>query len=438
MSRWLLFLVLASLELQLLAVACADDLVSIYQEALRNDLQFSAAQAEHQAGLETVIQARAGLLPELSVQAQSVWSRNEYQFEGGAVEQRRQNQTYSVQLVQPVFRWKNWLLYQQGSQQSALAASRFYGAQQSLLLRVAQAYFQLLSAEEGMQALLQQQLADTRLLASALKQFELGNVSIADVHEARASADSSVAVAIKARSDVELARQGLAHIIGRQPPSLPGLRERVHLEPPFPADINEWVVAALQNSFEVQAQALLLEIARNEVRSRKADHLPTVDLVATQSMQQRPTVGAERSDLSSIGLRLSLPLYAGGRTNSAVREAQALSAKLEAHYEESKRTAQMQVHEAWLGVHSGMAQVRALEAAKISVGSALEANQLGYKVGVRISIDVLEAQSRFTETVRQLSRARYDTLLAKLRLKAAIGGLTEVDLQEVNRLLVSN
>ncbi|MDD0975998.1 TolC family outer membrane protein [Pseudomonas fontis] len=416
-------------------VVQGDDLVTIYQDALLNDRQFSAAQAEREAGLENVIQARAGLLPEVSLQAQNLWNRSQYQVEGGEIEHRRQNQTYSIQLVQPVFRWKSWILYQQGNQQTALAVTRFHGAQQALILRVATAYFEVLSTEEALDALRQQQIADAQLLASARKQFELGNVSIADVHEAQSSADRALAASIKAKSDVQLARHGLARIIGRQPGPLPGLRNGVSLEPPFPSDIDVWIEQAQQSGFEVQHQALLLEIARNEVRSRKADHLPTIDLVASQGMQQRPNVGTERSDSSSIGLRISVPLYGGGRTRSAVRQAQALHEQSEAQYEEAKRTAQLQVREAWLGVVSGMAQVQALETASVSAKSALEANQLGYRVGVRISIDVLQVQSRFTETVQQLSRARYDTLLAKLRLKATVGGLMESDLIELNRLL---
>lgn len=188
--------------------AQADDLISIYEDALLNDQQLSAAQAERDAGLETVVQARAGLLPEVSLQAQNLWNRNQYQVQGGEIEHRRQNQTYSIQLAQPVFRWKNWILYQQGSQQTALAISRFYSAQQTLMLRVATAYFEVLSTEEVLDTLRQQQVADVQLLASARKQFELGNVSIADVYEAQASADRALAASIKANSDVELARQG--------------------------------------------------------------------------------------------------------------------------------------------------------------------------------------------------------------------------------------
>ncbi|AZL66746.1 TolC family outer membrane protein [Pseudomonas oryziphila] len=415
----------------------ADDLLSIYQEALHNDQQWSAAQAEHQAGLEAEVQARAGLLPELSLQAQNAWNRTQYQLDNEAMTHRRQSRTYSIQLVQPLFRWQNWVQYQQGSQQTALAISRYHQARQALLLRVAEAYFAILSAEASVDALRQQHAADTQQLASARKHFELGNVSIADVHEAQASADAALAASIKAASQVELARHGLARIIGRTPGPLQGLREGVSLAPPYPANIGAWLAAAQQDAYEVQTQALRLAIAQNEVRSRKAEHLPTLDLVASQGVQQQPNIGAARSDLTSVSLRLSLPLYAGGRPSSAVRQAQALSAQGEAQYEEAKRTAQLQVREAWLGVLDGRAQVQALEAARISARSALEANRLGYRVGVRVSIDVLEAQGRFTDIVQQLSRARYDTLQAQLRLKAAVGGLMESDLHEVNRLLGS-
>lgn len=431
----LLSLALALVSLPL--ASQADDLLSIYQDALLNDQQWSGAQAEQQAGLEAEVQARAGLLPELSLQAQSAWNRTQYQFDNEAVSYRRQSRTYSIQLVQPLFRWKNWVQYQQGSQQSALAISRYHEARQALLLRVAEAYFAILSAEASLDALRQQHAAGIQQLASARKHFELGNVSIADVHEAQASADAALAASIKADSQVELARHVLARIIGRAPGALQDLREGVSLAPPLPVEIDAWLVAAQQDAYEVQTQTLRLAIAQNEVRSRKAEHLPTLDLVASQGVQQQPNIGAGRSDLTSVSLRLSLPLYAGGRPSSAVRQAQAMSAQAEAQYEEAKRTAQLRVHEAWLGVLDGRAQVQALEAARISARSALEANQLGYRVGVRVSIDVLDSQGRFTDIAQQLSKARYDTLLAQLRLKAAVGGLMERDLHEVNGLLGS-
>lgn len=413
----------------------AMDLVQAYREALDNDLTFAAARAQHRAGLEQVVQRRAGLLPQLSLDAQSTWGETRYEVAAGDIEQRQQNRTYGIQLVQPLFRWQNWVRYQQGGQLTALATVRLGSAHQELLLRVAEAYFEVLSAQDVLAAVEQLRTADAAQLASARKQFELGNVSIADVHEAQASFDRTSAQSIEAGNDVALARHALARIIGRQPGALSGLRAGVSLDPPRPDDVDGWVAAAGQNNFEVQARELLLNIAHHEVRSRKAEHLPTLDLVVGHHMQERPSVGTERSESSSIGLRFSMPLYGGGRTNSAIREAQALHVQAETELEDARRAAALAVYQAWQGVVGGTARIHALEAAEISARSALDANRLGYRVGVRISIDVLEVQSQFAETVQQLSRARYDTLLAQLRLKAATGSLEGADLVEVNALL---
>ncbi|WP_296216691.1 TolC family outer membrane protein [Pseudomonas sp. UBA2684] len=433
-QQWLALAVLfcaLSLPLQ------AADLLQAYREALQHDVQFAAAQAQYKAGLEQRAQRRAGLLPQLSMDAQNTWNQTQYEVASGDVEYRQQNRTYSIQLVQPLFRWQSWVQYQQGRQLSALAASRQSIAYQELVLRVAEAYFNVLNAEEVFGAVIQLRTADAEHLASARKNFELGNVSIADVHEAQASFDRALAQAIKAENDLELARHALARVIGRQPEHLLTLRPGIVLKAPQPNRVDAWVEAATQGNFGVQAQELSLHIASDEVRSRQAEHLPTLDLVASQNMHERPNLGTERSESASVGLRLSMPLYGGGRTSSAVREAQSLKVQAEAELEDARRAAALAAREAWLGVVGGMAQIRALEAATRSAQSAVDANRLGYKVGVRIGIDVLEVQSQLSDTVQQLSRARYDTLLAQLRLKAAVGSLGEADLHEVNALLAA-
>lgn len=430
--RWLGVVVLCcafSMRLQ------AADLVQAYREALQHDAQFAAAQAQYQAGIEQHIQRRAGLLPQLSVDAQNTWNQTQYEVASGDVEYRQQNRTYSIQLVQPLFRWQNWVQYQQGRQLTALAASRQSIAYQELVLRVAEAYFNVLNAEDVLSAVMQLRVADAEQLASARKNFEIGNVSIADVHEAQASFDRVQAQTIKAQSDLELARHALARVMGRQPEHLLKLRPGVALEVPQPNRAEAWVEAATQLNFSVQAQELSLYIASNEVRSRQAEHLPTLDLVASQNMHEHPNLGTERSESSSVGLRLSMPLYSGGRTSSSVREAQSLTIQAEAELEDARRSSALAAREAWLGVVGGIAQIQALEAAMRSAQSAVDSNRLGYKVGVRISIDVLEVQSQLSDTQQQLSRARYDTILSLLRLKAAAGSLGEADIREVNALL---
>lgn len=207
------------------------------------------------------------------------------------------------------------------------------------------------------------------------------------------------------------------------------------LEQPQPAAVEAWLAAAQISNPEIQAQRILLDIATLEVARHKSDHLPTVDVFVARNVQQNPSMSTERSDASSIGLRLSMPLYSGGRTQSAVREAAAEQSLAEYALEDTRRAIKAATWDAWSEVMTGIAQVQALEAAKKSAQMAVDANRLGYSVGVRVGIDVLKVQSQLSETVQQLSQARYDTLLAQLMLKAAVGTLRESDLVSINALL---
>ena len=420
------------------AAVQGDDLLEVYQRALLHDPQYAAAQAQRRAGDERRIQGRAGLLPQVSLDAQNSWSETEYDLAVGSIEQRRQNRSYGIQLVQPLFRWQNWIQYEQGNLQQALAIARLTSAEQTLILRVAEAYFEALNADEVLNAVQGLSLASGEQLASAKKNFELGNVSVADVHEAQASFDRAGAQLIKARSERELARHALARIMGRQPGTLKSLRSDMALTLPYPQDLDQWVAAAERSNLEVQVQELLLAVAANDVRSRKAEYLPTVDLLISQTMQQSPNASTERTESGSIGLRFSAPLYSGGRLSSATREAQALRLQAEYELEDARRSAAFATRQAWSGVMDGMAQVKALEAARLSTQSAVESNRLGYRIGMRTGIEVLEAQSQFSDTLQQLARARYDTLLAQLQLKAAVGVLEPNSLVEVNALLVND
>lgn len=342
---------------------------------------------------------------------------------------------YGVQLTQPLFRWQNWVQFKQGELQTALTEAQFGVARQDLVLRVSEAYFNVLNAQDALAAVTQLRTAAGEQLDLAKTSFEVGTVTITDVHEAQSRFDLASAQEIAAQNQLEVARQTLAQIIGKQPEALAGLREGVQLQRPQPDNIADWVTAAEAGSFGVQAQQLVREIAAREVERARAGHLPTVDIVATHGVNNRPQVATERSEATTIGLQLNLPLYAGGRVSSVSREAAALRMKADADLEDARRNAALAARQSWLGVTSGMAQVRALEAAKVSSTSALEANKLGYEVGVRINIDVLNAQTQLADTLQQLSRARYDTLLAQLRLKAAAGTLGEDDVREINALL---
>ena len=418
--------------------ALAADLMQVYRDALANDAKFSAARAQFEAGQEKVVQGRAGLLPQIGVSANTTYTDADVRTRvpPGSSSPSYNSNGYGVQLTQPLFRWQNWVQFKQGELQTALADTQFGIARQDLVLRVAEAYFNVLNAQDALDAVTQLRTAAAEQLELAKTSFEVGTVTITDVHEAQSRFDLASAQEIAAQNQLEVARQTLAQVIGKQPEPLAGLREGVALQRPQPENIADWVAAAESGSFGVQAQQLAREIAAREVERARAGHLPTVDIVASHGVNNRPQPSTDRSEATTIGLQLNLPLYAGGRVSSVSREAAALRMKADADLEDARRSAALAARQSWLGVTSGMAQVKALEAARVSSLSALEANKLGYEVGVRINIDVLNAQTQLADTLQQLSRARYDTLLAQLRLKAAAGTLGEDDVAAINALLM--
>lgn len=418
------------------SAAAAADLMQVYQDALANDARFSAARAQLEAGQERVVQGRAGLLPQLGLAANTTWNDAELKPRNAPPSDASYNSNgYGVQLTQPLFRWQNWVQFKQGELQTALAEAQFGIERQDLVLRVAEAYFNVLNAQDALAAVSQLRAAAAEQRELANTSFEVGTVTITDVHEAQSRFDLASAQEIAAQNQLEVARQSLAQIIGKEPEPLAGLREGVELQRPQPENIADWVAAAEAGSFGVQAQQLVREIAAREVERARAGHLPTVDLVASHGVNNRLQLASGRNEVTSLGLELNVPLYAGGRVSSVSREAAALRVKADADLEDARRSAALAARQSWLGVTSGMAQVKALEAARVSSTSALEANKLGYEVGVRINIDVLNAQTQLADTLQQLSRARYDTLLAQLRLKAAAGTLGEDDVRAINALL---
>lgn len=416
------------------------DLMAVYRDALAHDAQYASARASYEAGQERVVQGRAGLLPSVVASANTTW--NDTKLSNGFDLQRRYNSNgYTVQLSQPLFRWQNWMQYQQGKLQTALAVSQFGQAGQDLILRVAQAYFDVLAAQDVLDAVTQLRTAASEQLEIAKTSFEVGTVTITDVHEAQSRHDLAVAQEIAAKNTLDVRREALAQIVGHEPEALAGLRSGVTLSRPQPDDVAAWVDAARQDAYGVQAQQISREIAAREVERNRAGHYPTVDVVASYANSSTGfstmtmSGGALSTETTAIGLQLNVPLYQGGAVSSRTREAAALRVKADDDLENARRNAALAARQAYLGVTSGMAQVKALEAAVLSSKSSLEANKLGYQVGVRINIDVLNAQTQLYDTEQQLARARYDTLLAQLRLKAAAGTLGEDDVAAINALL---
>jgi outer membrane protein len=427
------------------APAFGTDLMQVYRDALEYDAQFAAAKASREAGQEKLPQARAGLLPALSATASTTWNDVDFRRRtpgAATVDTAYNSNGYQLTLTQPIFRWQNVEQYRQGKLAVAVADAQFAQAKQELILRVCQAYFDVLLAQDSVELAQAQKKAIAEQLEAAKRNFEVGTATITDTHEAQARFDLATAQELAAQNELELKRQALRQLIGKVPETLARLRPQVQLQRPQPDDMGKWVEAAETGSPLVQAQEAALEIAEREIGKQRAGHLPTLDLIATRGRNSATgalTAGLAGpgydSHVSTVGVQLTLPLFAGGATLSREREAVALREKARAELDNTRRSVALGARQAYLGVTNGMAQIKAFEQALVSSQSSLESNKLGYEVGVRINIDVLNAQQQLYATRRDLARARYETLLAQLRLKAAAGSLGEDDVQAINALL---
>lgn len=429
----------------LLSVMCAGtvqatDLLTAYKDALAYDAQFAAARAALDAGREKLPQGRAGLLPVVSAAANTAKNDDERKARATGIKTNAEYNSngWSVSLTQPLFRMENWVAYTQSELAVAQAEAQFVSARQDLIVRVTQAYFDVLLAQEALATAQAQKTAIAEQLEAAKRSFEVGTTTITDTNEAQSRYDLIIAQELAAQNDLAVKREALRTVIGKDPGELKRIKPSIALLRPQPDDLDQWVTMAETANPGVQAFQAGYEIATREIERQRAGHYPTLDLVASRShdAQSRNTLfGGSEFDGDRIGLQLSIPIYAGGGVMSREREAVALKEKAAADLENTRRQAALGARQAYLGVTSGLSQVKAFEAAMVSSQSALDSNKLGYEVGVRINIDVLNAQSQLYTTQQSLAKARLDTLLALLRLKLAAGNLSETDMQTVSALL---
>ena len=450
MPKTLIAVLLASAGFSLNAGAA--DLIQVYQQALANDATYASARASLAAGRERIVQGRAGLLPTVGISG--AISKNDNDFDpwnngaigtlpngqpgivGGSGSNLRTNE-YTLALSQPLYRWDRWQTYQQSKLQQAVAEAQFAQAQQDLITRVAQAYFDVLAAQDALESIRAQKDATTEQLASAKRNFEVGTQTITDTHEAQAQYDLTLAQEFAAVNDLDNKRNALQAIIGTAPVNLASLKAGTTLAAPQPANVDPWVSSAESQNYGVTVGELQVAFAERDISRNRAGHHPTLDFVASSTRRDinGQSNGSGVTKNNAIGLQWSVPIFSGYAVTSRVREAIALEDRARNDLEATRRNSALQARQAFLGVSSGLARVKALEAAEVSSQSALESNKLGYQVGVRINIDVLNAQRQLFQTRTDLARARYDTILNGLRLKAAAGSLREADLTPVNSLL---
>jgi outer membrane protein len=420
--------------------------LQIYRDALANDATYASARAARDAGLESLPQGLAQILPAVNATAFTQENNTNISFRGAAPGSQRQGNSngFTVTLTQPLFNWQNIQVYKEAGFKAAQAEATFGQATQDLIVRVAQAYFDVLGSQDSLAFIQAQKVAISEQLAQAKRNFEVGTATITDTHEAQARYDLATSQEIAAQGDLEIKKRALQQIVGKFPERLEPLKPNVELSSPQPNSMEEWASAANQG-YQARAQEAALEIAAREIERIRAGHLPTLNIVgsaggSSSSISTSTSVNNNASDATTrtIGLQLAIPLYAGGNVSSQVRQAVANREKAQQDLESTRRAAALAARQAYVGVSNGMAQVKALEAALVSSRSALDSNKLGYEVGVRINIDVLNAQQQVYSTLRDLSKARYDTILNGLKLKAATGALGEADVEEVNRLLGAN
>ena len=416
--------------------AFSADLLQVYREAQVNDAQYAAARATAEAGREKLPQGLSGLLPTIGATANTVWNENKYspdQLPGWSRDFN--SNAWNVNLTQPLFRWQNIVQYGQARLQVVQAEANLAQASQDLILRVAQAYFDVLYAQENLKAVRANKQAIAQQLEQAKKNFEVGTSTITDTHEAQSRYDLASAQEVAGENELEVKRYALRAIVGKDSGELNRLRADAVLKPPQPASMEKWVDAAEQDSFAVQAQQASAEIAAREVEKARAGHYPTLDVVANYGNNNALSSNtALETEAKNIGLQLNIPIFQGGYVNSKTREAVANRTAADSTLENARRTVALTARQSYLGVVNGLAQVRALDAALISSTSALESNKLGYEVGVRINIDVLNAEQQVYATKRELAKARFDTLFSQLKLRAAVGSLSEADLEQINPL----
>jgi outer membrane protein len=368
-------------------------------------------------------------------------SRTGFQNNNPVTDRSFSTQNAALTASQPLYRPANLATYQQGLRQVDLAKAQLDVAEQDLILRTSQGYFDVLAAQDTLAFVRAQKAAVAEQLASAKRNFEVGTSTITDTREAQARYDLVIAQEISAENDLRVKKLALDTLVGKTGAEPKPLLVPVNLPAVTPQDVNAWVLQSEAVHPNIRQAQNNLEIADLEIAKAEAGHKPTLDATASYNVQRNPSGTVTslpttfRTNTTNIGLAFNLPLFAGFATQNRIRETLSLKDKAQSDLEGAKRSVALSTRTAYFGVQSGQGQVKALEAAELSSQSALDANKLGYQVGVRINIDVLNSQSQLFQTKRDLAQARYNVLLGGLRLRQANGTLAPADLLTVNSLL---
>lgn len=407
------------------STAHAASLMEIYNLAVGNDPQYKSAQAGLAAAKEALPQSTANFLPSISASASH--SEDSDSDVGSS-------DILGLTLTQPLYR--NGSFVQRRSAKSVVtqAEADYQSAEQGLIIDVAQAYFNVLAAQDNLEFAEAEKRSNARQLDQTQQRFDVGLVAITDVHESQAAYDISVAGAIEAANNLDSAKEALREITGSYPQDLATLGENMPLQLPEPNDLKAWTDMALANNPALHSAEQSTEQAREYVNAQRSGNYPTLDLIVshTESNYDSPVLSSTTSDSTTATVQLSMSLYEGGNTSSLITQAREYLRQSQQALEQTRRSTQRTVRNAYRGVLSGISRVKALKQALISNQSALRAAEAGYEVGTRTTVDVLVARRNLFSAQRDYAQSRYNYLLDTLRLKQAGGSLSATDLKTVS------
>lgn len=420
------------------------DLVSVYQEAVDNNADLAAARAQYGAQKEVVPQARAGLLPNLSAGADINNVRT--QLDQPAATVNRDAHSWRATLSQPLFRADRWFQLQAAEAVNEQAALQLSATEQNLILQSAENYFAVLRAQDNLASTKAEEAAFKRQLDQSNERFDVGLSDKTDVLQSQASYDTARANRILAQRQVDDAFEALITLTNRQYNSIQGIVHTLPVLPPAPNDAKAWVETAGRQNLNLLASNYAVTAAEETLKQRKAGHAPTLDAVAQYEKGDNDALGFSNpsafgqpyhGDVSqrTVGLQLSIPLYSGGLTSSQVRESYSRLGQTEQQREGLRRQVVENTRNLHRAVNTDVEQVQARRQSIISNQSAVEATEIGYQVGTRNIVDVLDAQRQLYTSVRNYNNSRYDYILDNLRLKQAAGTLNPGDLQDLARYL---
>jgi outer membrane protein len=421
--------------------AGAESLSDLYQLAKQNDLTLQVAASQRDAALENKPQARSAVLPQLTAQADA--RSNQFNVKSVNAEssysetnERYTTTGYSLTLSQVLFDWSAFETLSQADKLVAQGEAAYVSAEQDLIVRLVTAYFDVLSAEDTLRADQGAQEAFKQQLAQLEEKFRSGLTPITDVKNAQAAYDGSTAEVIADTTALNNAKRALGIIVGRPVGQIARLRDEIALAPPTPSSVDNWVQAAKSDNPDVLSARYAAEAARDKISATRAQHFPTVSAVGSISQDDSGSRFGYDATSNYIGVNLTLPIFQGGLVSSSVRTAEASYMEGLAKYQLALRVADQSVRDNYEGVVSGIARVNASSSAVTSQQNSVVATEVGFKVGIRTVIDVLNVRQALANSQKNFAQSRYDYLISLLSLKSSVGQLTKQDIDDIDRLTI--